>query len=43
MKKQLSMKHITQYSRTNGSTPVDKINIWFALIIKKLQIIEAVE
>jgi hypothetical protein len=43
MKKQPSMEHVTQYSTANGSTPVDKINIWFALRIKKLQIIEAVE
>jgi len=37
------MEHKTQYSTTNGSTPVDKINILFALRIKKLQSIEGVE
>jgi hypothetical protein len=37
------MDHKTKYSTTNGSTPVDKINIWFALEIKKLLITEAVE
>jgi hypothetical protein len=42
-KKELSMDHKTQYSTINGSTAVDKINIWFALRIKKLLITEAVE
>jgi hypothetical protein len=42
-KKELSMGHKTQYSTTNGSTPVDRINMWFALRIKKLLITEAVQ
>jgi hypothetical protein len=37
------VKGLTQNSTTNGSTPVDKTNIWFGLRMKKLLLTKAVE